>query len=70
MYTRFRNTFPAFGFDAHLSVYSSENQMNFLWEKGGYLAKLKLDFEKCGFQMEGRRENGEEIFSMEELGEC
>lgn len=67
---RFRNTFPAFGFDAHLSVSCSKGNMNFVWEKDGYLAELKLDFEKCGFLMEGRKENGERIFSMEEHGEC
>lgn len=64
---RFRNTFPAFGFDAHLSVSSSKNHMNFLWEKDGYLAELKLDFEKCCFLMEGRKKSGEKIFFMEEL---
>ena len=58
---RFRNTFPAFGFDARLSVESSGSRMRFAWERCGYIAELKLDFEGLTFVMRGKEE-GKEIF--------
>ncbi|MDE7328068.1 MAG: sucrose phosphorylase [Lachnospiraceae bacterium] len=64
---RFRNTFPAFGFDAHPSITCSQSKMSFSWQKDGYLAELKLDFVKCSFLIEGKGKNGEKVFCMEEL---
>lgn len=64
---RFRNSFPAFGFDSSLSVGCSGKNMSFVWTKDGYSAALWLDFEKCSYVMEGKKESGEEVFRMGDI---
>ncbi|HHX62944.1 MAG TPA: sucrose phosphorylase [Epulopiscium sp.] len=50
---KFRNTFPAFGFDAKLTVLDSEKHMLKLrWEKKGYSATLSADLESCEYKIQ------------------
>ena len=50
---RFRNTFPAFGFDAKLTVLDSTEQvLKLKWENKGYGATLYADLENYGFKIE------------------
>lgn len=46
---RFRNTNPAFGFDAKLSVKFEGTVLSFLWENNGNTAELKADFSDYSF---------------------
>jgi len=41
---RFRNTCPAFGFDANLNVTVDGTKMKFVWENNGQKAVLDADF--------------------------
>ncbi|SEG45365.1 sucrose phosphorylase [Butyrivibrio sp. Su6] len=41
---RFRNTCPAFGFDANLNVTVDGTKMKFVWENNGHKAVLDADF--------------------------
>ncbi len=62
---RFRNTFPAFGFGARLSVKCSKSGMYFIWEQSEYSAELEVDFKGLTFVMRGEGTKGEAIFLME-----
>ncbi len=51
---RFRNTFPAFGFDARMEASiggSSQNLLTFSWELRGCRAVLEADFSDCSFRI-------------------
>ena len=49
---RFRNTFPAFGFDAKLEILESEQQIIRLrWENNGYSAALEADLKSYDFNI-------------------
>ena len=41
---RFRNTFPAFSFDAEFKVETDGTKMTMTWKNQGYTASLKVDF--------------------------
>lgn len=62
---RFRNQFPAFGFNSHLDVNVSGNTMEFVWQDNGYTAQLNLDFQKLSFTMSGKNPDGKQVFIME-----
>jgi len=65
---RFRNTFPAFGFEAKLTlIQESESTLVFVWEQDGSTAKLRADFAKAAFSVEGIDPQGATIFSMTEM---
>ena len=50
---RFRNTFPAFGFDSKLTVFDEDPKIIKLrWEKGGYRASLSANLETYTFEIE------------------
>jgi len=64
---RLRNTFPAFGFDAKLTLTQpDETTLVFVWEKDGYSAKLRADFAQAAFAVEGIDPLGTTVFSMTE----
>ncbi len=56
---RFRNTFPAFGFDSELTIEDSdEGQLNLVWTKDGYTASLHADL--CSYEYEINYSSGDE----------
>jgi sucrose phosphorylase len=60
---RFRNSFPAFGFDAKLTLTSkTESTLRFVWEKDGFLAMLQADFERATFTVAGIDPLGTTVF--------
>ena len=65
---RFRNAFPAFGFDAKLTLtQESESTLVFVWEQDGSTAKLRANFATAAFTLEGIDPQGVTIFSMTEM---
>ncbi len=64
---RFRNAFPAFGFDAKLTLtQEDESSLQFTWEKDGFTAKLRADFAQATFSVKGIDPQGMTIFEMTE----
>jgi len=62
---RFRNTFPAFGFEAKLTLsQEGESTLVFVWEQDGSTAKLRADFARAAFSVEGIDPQGNIVFSM------
>jgi len=65
---RFRNRFPAFGFDAKLTLtQEGESTLVFVWEQDGSTAKLRADFTTAAFTVEGIDPQGATTFSMTEM---
>ncbi|WP_022773754.1 alpha-amylase family glycosyl hydrolase [Butyrivibrio sp. AE2015] len=48
---RFRNTCPAFGFDAKLDVTVDGTVMKFVWENNGHKATLEADFDDYSYKI-------------------
>ncbi len=48
---RFRNTCPAFGFDAKLDVTVDGTKMKFVWENDGHKATLEADFNDYSYKI-------------------
>ena len=49
---RLRNTFPAFGFDAALTVETpAPHRLSLTWRRGGYTASLEADLAACSFRV-------------------
>ncbi len=46
---RFRNTFPAFSFDAEFEVETDGTKMTMTWKNQGHTASLKVDFEDYSY---------------------
>ena len=63
---RFRKEFPAFGFDAALSVENEGSRLRFVWKKDGCTAVLSADLKTAAFAVEGQDERGERVFEMTE----
>lgn len=63
---RFRKEFPAFGFDAALSVENEGSRMRFVWKKDVCTAVLSADLKTAAFAVEGQDERGERVFEMTE----
>jgi len=62
---RFRNAFPAFGFDAKLTLtQEDESTLAFVWEKDGSRATLRADFTQAAFSITGVDPQGTTVFSM------
>lgn len=61
---RFRHDFPAFGFDAELTVEREDSRIRFVWKKNGCTAVLSADLQTFGFTITGINEKQEEIFQM------
>lgn len=67
---RFRNHFPAFGFDSELEVKNQDTEMTLTWNKDGYRAILKMDFITCEFQMTGTDNNGALIWDFNSISKA
>jgi len=62
---RFRNAFPAFGFEAKLTLsQEGESVLVFVWEQDGSTARLRADFAQAAFSVEGVDPKGNIVFSM------
>jgi sucrose phosphorylase len=49
---RFRNTFPAFGYDADLKIFESEPHiLKLKWEKSGYIAVLEANLNNYSYKI-------------------
>ncbi|MCE5188547.1 MAG: glycosidase [Eubacteriales bacterium] len=60
---RFRNSFPAFGFEATLKLAQPEEcRLEFVWQKDGYAARLNADLEEISFSIRGTGPAGEALF--------
>lgn len=56
---RFRNTFPAFGFDAKLKVLDSEpHLLNLHWENNGHSATLEANLRDSSYKISSTDNNG------------
>ncbi|MEN6595149.1 MAG: hypothetical protein ABFC31_09445, partial [Clostridiaceae bacterium] len=67
---RFRNSFPAFGFDSTLRVSQQEEQsLDFVWQKEGYTATLSVDLCALSFTVSGTDPSGNTVFTMRQEGE-
>ena len=49
---KFRNTCPAFGFDAKLNIENNGTVMKFTWENNGHKAVLTADFADYSFKID------------------
>ena len=68
---RFRNSFPAFGFDAALSLSQpEENVLLFEWKRDGYRAQLRADLKENAFTAHGEDSSGKTVFFMEQGSLC
>ncbi|HWP21552.1 MAG TPA: hypothetical protein VN417_02325 [Candidatus Cryosericum sp.] len=66
---RFRNAFPAFGFDSEFEVtQTGEHALTFVWKKNGYTARLAADFSSADFTAEGTDPEGNAAFAMRQNG--
>lgn len=64
---RFRNAFPAFGFDAELALMSeTESIVRFIWQKDGFTATLLVDFAQATFSVTGVDPQGTTVFQTSE----
>jgi sucrose phosphorylase len=61
---RFRNTFPAFGFDAAFHIASDAHSLVMTWTQHGYTATLTADLSENSFCMTGKTENGKLVYQI------
>lgn len=65
---RFRNNFPAFGFDAKLRILDSEPQiLKLCWGNNGCTAKLNADLKNHHFHISATDENGEVVYDFNSI---
>jgi len=61
---RFRNTFPAFGFDARLKILDSEPEiLKLCWENNGCVATLEADLKGYSFIVTATDEEGNVVYN-------
>ncbi|MCB8991212.1 MAG: glycosidase [Ardenticatenaceae bacterium] len=59
---RFRNTFPAFGFDSDLTIQDSdEHQLHLVWSKDGYVASLRADLRSYEYEIAYSSQDQQEV---------
>ena len=59
---KFRNNFPAFGFDSKLTIENTAaNLIKLIWEKNGYKAYLSADLNTCKYEIYYENNNGKGI---------
>jgi sucrose phosphorylase len=58
---RFRNTFPAFGFDSEFEVSHDGSKLKISWKKNGYEAVLSADMDTCKYSICGASPDGGKI---------
>ena len=61
---RFRNTFPAFGFEADFSVKCNKDILVMQWSRQGALAALTADLASYTFNIQGTDKNGNMIYQL------
>ncbi|NLM09354.1 MAG: glycosidase [Clostridiaceae bacterium] len=62
---RFRNTFPAFGFDSKVTIDESETHiLKIKWENNGYIAFLEADLKTFDFSINATDNDGVVSFTM------
>lgn len=61
---RFRNQFPAFGFEAQMHAEQIGAALHIEWNQEGYHAVLDLDLEKLTFTIKGIDNQGKQVFSI------
>lgn len=68
---KFRNSFPAFGFDAELDVIDcAPHGVELRWTKEGCTATLRADLRDSSFDIEARDAAGETIFGFRQGGQA
>jgi len=56
---RFRNTFPAFGFNSDLEIHDAgSDRLKLCWQNDGYMAILEADLKNHSFHIEGTDKEG------------
>ncbi|WP_333647338.1 glycosidase [Lacrimispora sp.] len=50
---RFRNSFPAFGFDSEMEIQGDGSRLEISWKNSGYEARLKADLKTCEYEITG-----------------
>ncbi len=61
---KFRNTFPAFGFDAKLIVLESDTHiLKLMWENNGCRATLEADFKESSYNINATDEKGNIVYN-------
>ncbi len=61
---RFRSAFPAFSFEAKLTIENKENNLMISWEKDGFTGTLRADLKTAGFAIEGINEQSIKVYEM------
>lgn len=61
---RFRNSFPAFGFDSEMEIQGNGSRLEISWKNNGYEARLKADLKTCEYEMTGTNEAGIVCFEL------
>lgn len=62
---QFRNTFPAFDFDANISVDTDGSCISFKWKYKGYEASLEAELSSQSFSIQGMDTNQNVVFSFQ-----
>lgn len=66
---RFRNCFPAFGFDSKLDVLASDRKTLALrWENDGCVATLEANLVDCSFTIDATDKTGKLVYSFKQEG--
>ncbi len=61
---RFRNSFPAFGFDAKFKILDSESEiLKLSWENNGCAATLEANLKNCSYSIIATDEKGRVVFN-------
>jgi sucrose phosphorylase len=58
---RFRNTFPAFGFESEFAIEQSGTALKMSWRKDGYEAILEADMATCKYKITGVQPDGGKV---------
>lgn len=61
---RFRSAFPAFSFEAKLTIENMDNNLMIRWEKDSFTATLRADLKTAGFAIEGINEQGIKVYEL------
>ena len=61
---RFRNSFPAFGFDSEMEIQGEGSRLEIAWKNNGYEARLKADLKTSKYEMTGTNEDGMVCFEL------
>lgn len=61
---KFRNTFPAFGFDADFNINCQGSKLLFCWERQGFQAELSADLGKGRFEIRGTDQRGSVVYQL------